>query len=763
MPRARQRPLRHAAPGQPAGPRQHRVEHPRCSTATSTGIAANAHQYAAEHRRRRHRQGAGRHRQPGGHRHPERDDRGRRRPPGRDMVVAPELDLRQQRPHRAGQVLPELGEEEDAGRRRQRQPGPEVRQQRPPRQHRQHARRDHQHGRQQDRQRPSRPSDAGDPVPLGHHRRQARLRRPRGAAPAGPPGVPGPAAGTPREAQRIRALDRVRPGRDTAAGRQPVRILAFGTYDVRTHPRVRRAHRRPARLRRRGRRGQRPARHRHRRPGRDAAPALAAAAAGVPAGPVLGGAGRRAGAGPGAGTAPDAVLVGYLGHFDVLLARLLFRRTPIVLDHLIFAADTARDRGVARRLEGAAAARGWTGAALRRGRRGRRGHRGARRAGARRPGRPGGRGAGRRAAGVVRRRGRGRPRPPPGAPLRVVFFGLFTPLQGTPAIGARARPAGRRHRGSRVTMVGAGQDRAETRRLAAGEPAGRWRDWVPADGAARAGRRARRLPGHLRHRTQGRAGGAQQGLPGGRRRVRGRHLGHPAAAGGARRRGQLRAARRRRGAGRRPARAGRRPGRGREAARGGPGPGPGAVRRHGGRRYRSANASPSSARGAAPDDRTGHRARPRWPRAPGCATTSSAAARRAAPGDVLEIGCGQGAMGARLARRARYLGVEPDPASCAVAAARVTGGRRRRSCTATTPPFRPARPTTWSARSRCSSTSRTTRTALAEWVGSSGRAGICCSRCRRSAAGSARWTSRVGHYRRYDPDELVARLLRAPG
>jgi glycosyltransferase involved in cell wall biosynthesis len=42
---------------------------------------------------------------------------------------------------------------------------------------------------------------------------------------------------------------------------------------------------------------------------------------------------------------PDFVLVGYLGHFDVHLARLLFRRTPIVLDHLISASDTARDRG----------------------------------------------------------------------------------------------------------------------------------------------------------------------------------------------------------------------------------------------------------------------------------------------------------------------------------------------------------------------------------------------------------------------------------
>lgn len=42
---------------------------------------------------------------------------------------------------------------------------------------------------------------------------------------------------------------------------------------------------------------------------------------------------------------PDAVLVGYMGHFDVLLARRIFRHVPIALDHLIFAGDTAKDRG----------------------------------------------------------------------------------------------------------------------------------------------------------------------------------------------------------------------------------------------------------------------------------------------------------------------------------------------------------------------------------------------------------------------------------
>ena len=42
--------------------------------------------------------------------------------------------------------------------------------------------------------------------------------------------------------------------------------------------------------------------------------------------------------------APDVVVVGYLGHFDVHLARLLFRRVPVVLDHLVGASATGRDR-----------------------------------------------------------------------------------------------------------------------------------------------------------------------------------------------------------------------------------------------------------------------------------------------------------------------------------------------------------------------------------------------------------------------------------
>jgi SAM-dependent methyltransferase/glycosyltransferase involved in cell wall biosynthesis len=173
---------------------------------------------------------------------------------------------------------------------------------------------------------------------------------------------------------------------------------------------------------------------------------------------------------------PDVVIVGYLGHFDVHLARLIFRRVPVVLDHLVGASDTARDR----RLDGGArqvVLRMIDSAAL-------------------------------RAADIIvvdtdehlaalapRHRARaivvpvGAPqawhdaaRPQGGedapGPLRVVFYGLYTPLQGTPVIGAAlGRISGAP---IEVTMIGSGQDQAETRAAAAANSAVRWLDWVPA-------------------------------------------------------------------------------------------------------------------------------------------------------------------------------------------------------------------------------------------------------------------------------------------
>lgn len=178
----------------------------------------------------------------------------------------------------------------------------------------------------------------------------------------------------------------------------------------------------------------------------------------------------------------DVVVVGYLGHFDVQLARRLYPRTPIVLDHLIGAGDTAADRGVGGRARGRLL-RGLDRAAL-------------------------------RAADVVAvdteehlallpadlrggavvvpvgasrawfAAGEARSREPDpagaGRALRVVFFGLYTPLQGAGVIGgALALLAGAP---VEVTMVGTGQDYRAARAAAAGNTRVTWLDWVdPAE------------------------------------------------------------------------------------------------------------------------------------------------------------------------------------------------------------------------------------------------------------------------------------------
>ncbi|PFG20361.1 glycosyltransferase involved in cell wall biosynthesis [Serinibacter salmoneus] len=172
---------------------------------------------------------------------------------------------------------------------------------------------------------------------------------------------------------------------------------------------------------------------------------------------------------------PDVVVVGYLGHFDVVLARLLFPRTTIVLDHLIFAADTARDRGTSSRvalrllslLDAVAMRcasvivldteehRTMVPSSL-------------------------------RSRTVV---------VPVGAPqewfsaahgateaglenLTVVFYGLFTPLQGAPVIGEAIRILHRTGCRARFTLVGTGQDASEVKRQVAGIDTVTWHDWL---------------------------------------------------------------------------------------------------------------------------------------------------------------------------------------------------------------------------------------------------------------------------------------------
>ncbi|MDO4242236.1 MAG: glycosyltransferase family 4 protein [Actinomyces sp.] len=183
--------------------------------------------------------------------------------------------------------------------------------------------------------------------------------------------------------------------------------------------------------------------------------------------------------------APEALLVGYMGHFDVLLARALYPRTTIILDHLIFAAGTARDRGEAGLRAGALevldalatrtadvvvldtaenAARLAVG----------------RRAVVVPVGAPSSwYGAGRLAA-----PGRREPRRDEDHLLSVIFFGLFTPLQGAPTIARALRLLSERGAPVRATLVGTGQDRDECERILQGVPV-RWVDWVGADELAR--------------------------------------------------------------------------------------------------------------------------------------------------------------------------------------------------------------------------------------------------------------------------------------
>jgi glycosyltransferase involved in cell wall biosynthesis len=175
---------------------------------------------------------------------------------------------------------------------------------------------------------------------------------------------------------------------------------------------------------------------------------------------------------------PDAVVVGYLGHFDVHLARLLFGRTPIALDQLIFAADTARDRGISS---------GWKNRLL--GRLDRSAVSCADLAVVDTPEHQAialDQGAGQA---VVAPIGASTPwfaaagsRQPADdrRPLRVVFFGLFTPLQGAPVLG-RALSLLPDSTNLEVLMIGRGQDYAATRALTAAARIIQWRDWVPAD------------------------------------------------------------------------------------------------------------------------------------------------------------------------------------------------------------------------------------------------------------------------------------------
>lgn len=170
---------------------------------------------------------------------------------------------------------------------------------------------------------------------------------------------------------------------------------------------------------------------------------------------------------------PDVVVVGYLGHLDVHLARLLFPRATIVLDHLVGLSDTAHDRRVEGRIDPMLQRiDDW---AQRRAdvvlfdtdeQREQLGH-AARDAVVVPVGAP---------SAFFTSRGRVDRAPP----LRVLFFGLFTPLQGAETIGAAIAEL-RDHAGIHFTIVGHGQDHEIAQRVAATNPNIDWIDWVPSE------------------------------------------------------------------------------------------------------------------------------------------------------------------------------------------------------------------------------------------------------------------------------------------
>jgi glycosyltransferase involved in cell wall biosynthesis len=73
------------------------------------------------------------------------------------------------------------------------------------------------------------------------------------------------------------------------------------------------------------------------------------------------------------------------------------------------------------------------------------------------------------------------PAPHDARPMRAIFFGSFTPLQGAPVIGEALRRLDPDPSTLVFTMVGRGQDYEATRRLVGATRAVEWLDWVEHD------------------------------------------------------------------------------------------------------------------------------------------------------------------------------------------------------------------------------------------------------------------------------------------
>jgi len=164
----------------------------------------------------------------------------------------------------------------------------------------------------------------------------------------------------------------------------------------------------------------------------------------------------------------DVIIVGYMGHFDVHLARRLWPAKTIVLDHMIFARDTAIDRGlrfgpllyVLDLVDRAATRRADIVCVDTKG------HREMLPSGTRSAVVP---------VGATQEWFR-EPSPSNSDRLRVVFFGAYTPLQGSPTLGQAIAACA--DDPIEFSMVGGGQDLAQAKSNAAPNPHVTWREWI---------------------------------------------------------------------------------------------------------------------------------------------------------------------------------------------------------------------------------------------------------------------------------------------
>ena len=130
--------------------------------------------------------------------------------------------------------------------------------------------------------------------------------------------------------------------------------------------------------------------------------------------------------------------------------------------------------------------------------------------------------------------------------------------------------------------------------------------------------------------------------------------------------------------------------------------------------------------------------------------------------DVLEIGCGQGALGVRLAARYRYLGLEPDAESFAVARQRIALGGRGEVRNVTVEALDPQERFDLVCAFEVLEHIEDDAGALKTWAGRLRPGGSLLLSVPAHQSRYAAADELVGHYRRYDAEPLEA-LLRGAG